>query len=121
MLSRVDDFDWLHAFEYANGVEGSVEPLLPFEKPYIEMFDREDVSIIFHIEEGENDGPDWIIGGRLYNNYYFFLSAGCSYTGWDCVGGGRAVVAETYEGLIRFGMDKGARQRFGIELEGLDY
>lgn len=121
MLRRISDTDWGCAFEYADGREGVVEPLFINNPPYIETFDRNDVAIIFHIEEGENDGQDWIVSGRLYSGWYFLLSAGCDYTGWDCQSGGYAVVAETYEGIVRFGMEKSARRRFGIELEGVDY
>ncbi len=48
---------------------------------------------ILGISEGENDGPDWLLFGQLKDGRFFFLSAGCDYTGWDCQANGRSYVA----------------------------
>lgn len=96
-----DSFDWQEAFKYADG------------------FTIDDVVEIQHAIEGENDGDDWIIWGRLRSAVpgdgpWFCLKAGCDYTGWDCQAAGTSYVASTRKLLIRMGMDFGMRQRFGI-------
>lgn len=82
-----DKYDWKEAFTYAQG------------------FTVEDVVEIKNAVERENDGDDWIILGRLRSGAWFYLKAGCDYTGWEC-----RIKAE----LIRMGMDENARRRFGI-------
>lgn len=90
MLSQLNDYDWGHVFAYA-GEKGeehcdgsaNVEVALPSRgalQPF--EFTREDVADIYGIEVGQRDGPSWICYGRLKNNYYFYIDAGCDYTGW---------------------------------------
>lgn len=64
MLEELESYDWECAFN-----EGGL--------------DREDVASIIAMEEGENDGANWIMIGKLKDGRYFWLSAGCDYTGWD--------------------------------------
>lgn len=92
-----ESYDWTEAFSYANG------------------FGIDDVAEIRNAAEGENDGDDWIIWGRLKDGRWFYLRAGCDYTGWDCQAWGDSFVAATEEELIRMGMDFGSRQRFGLK------
>lgn len=103
-----NDYDWKEAFAFASGewVTGSGKDTLPAEP-----FTREDVVEIIAKDEGENDGPDWIMLGKLRNGRYFFLSAGCDYTGWDCQAGGRAYIADTVEQLTQFAMNPDDRTR----------
>jgi hypothetical protein len=89
------DYSWQEAFHYAS-------------------FEISDIAEIRNAIEGENDGDDWIIWGRLKDGRWFYLHAGCDYTGWDCQAGGDSSTASSEEELIRMGMDFGARQRFGI-------
>lgn len=90
------DYSWQQAFSYAEG------------------FGIPDVWVVLNAVEGENDGDDWIIWGLLKNGKFFYLKAGCDYTGWDCQASGSLYTADTYAELIRMGMDENARQRFGI-------
>ena len=78
-------------------------------------FGREDVKHIVAKDEGENEGPCWIICGRLNDGRWFYIEAGCDYTGWDCQAGGTAVVAKSKKSLIRFGLTQEARERMGLE------
>lgn len=94
--------DWEEAFSYANG------------------FGIDDIAEIRNASEGCNDGDDWVIWGRLKDGRWFYLHAGCDYTGWDCQASGDSSVADTEEELIRMGMDFGARQRFGIPQPSVD-
>ena len=76
MLPELDICDWEEVFKYAtpDSVVGESVDTTPFS--------RDDVVQILHSEEGENDGPDWIVAGILQDGRYFVLRAGCDYTGW---------------------------------------
>lgn len=78
MLAELNSYDWQEAFAYA-----SPEPVIAGRKMDCSPFTRDDVAAIHGIEEGENDGPSWIIYGLLDDGRWFFLEAGCDYTGWD--------------------------------------
>jgi DNA-binding CsgD family transcriptional regulator len=90
------DYDWIEAFSYAS------------------EFTLDDVREIKGAVAGYNDGDDWIIWGRLRDDRWFCLKAGCDYTGWDCKASGSSSTANSKAELIRMGMDIGMRQRFGI-------
>lgn len=93
MLTELEGFDWQEAFGYAGepgtcateyqGALGRPEPCLPDLDISCDPFTREDVEHIVALREGENDGPEWLIYGRLRDGRWFALSAGCDYTGWD--------------------------------------
>ncbi len=112
MLQALDDYDWREAFAYADpewvigtanyGQKGAT-------------FDREDVVELGGVSCGENDGAEWIAFGRLKDGRWFFLSAGCDYTGWDCQAGGRSVCAETRELLEARAMTVEERLRMSNE------
>jgi len=99
MLPELDDYDWGQAFQYAGEIPPSDwedddymmlngEPnidvaitSLGFVKPF--RFSRRDVAEVFAMSEGERDERPWIIYGKLKSGHYFYLEAGCDYTGWD--------------------------------------
>lgn len=104
-----DSYDWIEAFKYSNGKnvdEGG--------KDY--SFDIADIKDILALEEGENDGANWIIYVKLKNGLYGFLAAGCDYTGWDCQASGSSYVSKSKERLIRYGMGEDDRKRLGLSL-----
>lgn len=114
-----DDYDWIEAFGCAGDPDGQnnsadVRPAPPNSSISLSSFGRADVSIIFAIREGEHDGPAWLCYGQLKDKRFFFLSASCDYTGWDCQSGGCAFVAETREDLERFGMDETERSNLNV-------
>jgi len=74
-------------------------------------FTQADVAELLGADEGENDGANWVVYGRLKDGRYFFISAGCDYTGWDCQQHGDSCVAETLDDIITFGMGDGDRDR----------
>lgn len=105
-----ESYDWKEAFKYSNGKSlDDNTPDFPFQMAHI--------SKILYIEEGENDGPSWIIMVKLKGGMYGFLSAGCDYTGWDCQAGGQSYVSKSKQKLIRFGLGEDDRKRFGISLK----
>lgn len=112
MIERLNDYDWQEAFSYAS--PSAVPP--GASGPSTDPFDREDVAEIAWIEDGENDGPDWLIGGTLRDGRWFFLAAGCDYTGWDCQAGGNAYVADSRADIERYAMGDSDRDRLGVVL-----
>lgn len=101
------DYSWKQAFEYGNNIRATTGCGNG-------SFGIDDVAEVISAVEGENDGPSWIMAGKLKDGRYFFLEAGCDYTGWDCQASGDAMVADSFDNLIRFGMTTDARFRFGF-------
>ena len=93
----LNEYDWREAFSFAS-------------------FPIEDVAEVIKAEEGQNDVDSWLAVGRLKNGTYFFLSAWCDYTGWDCQAGGGSEQAATLEDLIRWRMTDKDRSRLGYTL-----
>lgn len=100
MLKIFEDYDWSEAC-----VSADLNP--------------DDVAEVFDMEEGENDGNSWLMLGRLKDDSFFFMSAWCDYTGWDCQSGGDLFVDDDFEYLLRYCMTNSDRRRLGIELENL--
>lgn len=119
MLTQLDDYNWAEVF--GEGTGGNCSVIMPHIPPTSDVspatFSREDVVEICGQEEGENDGPDWIVYGKLSDGRYFVARGGCDYTGWDCQAGNSGDVASTLEDLIRFGMNEDERKRFKVELK----
>ena len=104
-----EDYDWREAFKYAarpmlcEGASCSPDPI-----------ELTEVRRVFHMREGENDGPSWLAIGRVADGRYFYLIAGCDYTGWDCQAGGQCWVSHDLDNLLQFGIDDDARTVFGL-------
>lgn len=123
MLPQLENYDWQKAFEYAGeisefGNDGSpnISTLTFGEKTSIDPFTRENVKRIYGICEGEHDGLSWIVYGQLNDGRWFYLEAGCDYTGWDCQAGGSTITAGNKADLERYGLTVEARERFGLVL-----
>jgi hypothetical protein len=76
MLKELDDYDWKEAFKYAQ------PDRVPGATVSGDTFTRDNVAEIAGLALGDNDGPDWIVYGRLADGRWFSLAAGCDYTGW---------------------------------------
>jgi hypothetical protein len=116
----MDDYDWQEAFACAGDPAGGnnsadVRPALPTSDVSLAPFGRSDVKEVFAMQEGENDERDWTCFGQLNDGRYFFLSAGCDYTVWDCQSGGCAFVSNDRAELLQFGMTKEQRAELGIQ------
>jgi len=85
---RLDTYDWGAAFAYAGEVNGSdgtpnLDTCPPGDtKISVRPFSRRDVRVIRAADEGENDERNWLCAGELWDGRFFYLSAGCDYTGW---------------------------------------
>lgn len=87
MLPELCSYDWREVFKYAqpkrceaghqhgpkNVILGNVDT---------SAFNREDVKRIIAMAEGENDGPHWVMVGKLKDGRFFCIRAWCDYTGW---------------------------------------
>lgn len=129
MIPSLDDYDWQEAFGYAGEPDTCAsshtrqgEKFPPIERSHVDSttaldpFTREDVTTILAMDEGEHDGPPWIIAGQLKDGRWFFLEAGCDYTGWDCQAGGSVLVAGTKDDLIRYCITDEHRARLKLEI-----
>lgn len=90
MLKELDGeyTDWRQAFGYAGEPDtdaggGHAPSTFPGSKTSCAPFTRNDVAELYGMRAGENDGPSWMCWGRLHDGRYFYLEAGCDYTGWD--------------------------------------
>lgn len=121
MLKDLDDYAWKEAFGYAGEPDTCGKPdvreCFPGCKVSLSPFTRMDVAEILASVEGENDGPPWRMAGRLHDGRWFYLEAGCDYTGWDCQASGSVTMAENKADCIRFAMTQDARNLFGIILK----
>jgi hypothetical protein len=103
MHTALDNYDWAEVFKYAGGKanewsEGVGPPgaCLGFTGS-VEACEREDVAEIIAMQDGANDGPDWIGVFRMKDGRFLAVRAGCDYTGWGCGEGGSSQVAGTLE------------------------
>ena len=105
-----DDYDWVEVFkfEYASPV--------PFSNASNNAFVIEDVEEIIASVNGENDGADWVMIGKLKDGRFFKINASCDYTGWGCQEWGHSTVALTLDELIRLGVTDDERERLEIQL-----
>jgi hypothetical protein len=82
--------DWQEAFGFAGyraeGVSNNSLPerALPRDAGVsLAPFGPVDVAQILALSEGENDGEEWLLAGRLHDGRWFSLAAWCDNTGWD--------------------------------------
>lgn len=117
MLKELDDYSWKEAFGYAGepGTEAHGDFRISGAVPGVDYdlspFTREDVAEVAAMREGENDGPEWVIYGRLRDGRWFYLEAGCDYQA-----SGSAVIGSSKEEVERFGLTQDARERLGVTL-----
>lgn len=76
-----------------------------FNKISNEFFDFPSiVKKYYWISPGERDGDSWFAFGISNKGTYFFYSAGCDYTGFDCQGWMSLNVSSNWYDLIVYGM-----------------
>lgn len=110
------DFDWKAVFSYAtaSGYDGPGKvTAVPGAACSNAFFEMDDVAEVYDSADGENDEASWLCVGRLKDGRFFYVTAGCDYTGWGCQSGGEAFVADTADQLYALGFDQDARSRLG--------
>lgn len=91
-----NDYNWKEAFGFA------------------EDFSIDDVETVLLESEGQNDGDSWLSFGRLKDGRYYFLTAWCDYTGWDCRSGGDSYTSLNKDEVINLGMSDRERDRLAL-------
>lgn len=122
MLPELDDYAWGEVFGCAGepGHQNFVMPLVavpPGDARWGQQempITREDVAKIIGTREGENDGRPWLIVGRTTDGRFFFISAWCDYTGWDCRSNGESRVAATWAALCLWGLTETERNELNL-------
>ncbi len=118
-------YDWEQVFQYCGSAESedrwqhgeaNVSPVID-SGTSAKPFQRQDVKRVIALSEGENDGPNWLCVVELDDGRFAFVSAGCDYTGWDCMASGYAMVDNDLQHLIRFGLGDSDRERLGLVSE----
>lgn len=121
MKKKLNTYDWAAAFNVAQGGDYDSLPqksnadwaLSEPEQGEIPVFSRDDVTVIYAIVEGTNDEEEWLLLGKA-KGLYFYLSAGCDYTGWDCRSNGRVCVARSKARIINFAITPEEKVRLGL-------
>jgi hypothetical protein len=108
MIKELNDYDWKEAFKCA--CYGGASHVL-FLEDSLRDIKIEDVDEIFFMEPGMNDDKNWELCGKA-GDIYFFISAGCDYTGWDCRSWGDAVWSHSFLELVELGLTKELRRNW---------
>lgn len=114
MQIEINDYNWEQAFLVSMD---KISPAIGMAgKISLEKFTREDVKRVILLENGENEGLNWIGLFELNDGRFAFIEAGCDYTGWDCQSGGHIIVGDSEDFMIKYGMGDTDRKRFGIKI-----
>jgi len=90
ILPELEDSDWRQAFKYAGEWAGAgsdstscprIAGSLP-DAPDAAPATRADVKRVIAMDEGDNEGPDWVGVFELWDGRFLYVEAGCDYTGW---------------------------------------
>ncbi len=82
MLDIFDDYNWEYVFAYADRPEWVMESEDARDgKPTSAPIKREDVVEVIAYADGMNDELDWLMLGKVSDGRYFYVTAGCDYTG----------------------------------------
>jgi len=111
MLKQLDTSDWQCAFAVSTT---NIQAAYPTSVVSLEPFCQEDVVEIHHLAEGEREEEDWILVGRLKDNRWFALVAGCDYTGRNYQTSGMVTMAFNYDVVVRYGLSIKERSQLGI-------
>lgn len=83
-----NDYDWKTIFMAGDYIEhnmvGGVDQAGNPTTREVRAFKMEDVAEIVAIDNGYNDGDDWVGVFKTHDGVFLYVKAGCDYTGWDC-------------------------------------
>ena len=89
MLTELEGSDWAESFKYAGSTTdghsdspNSGPTTFPGSKTSCAPFSRSDVAELFGQHDDGSDEPTFRCWGRLHDGRFFYLEAGCDYTGW---------------------------------------
>jgi hypothetical protein len=70
------------------------------------------IEEFYWIKEGAHDEEFWEAVGKLTNGSYFFYTAGCDYTGFDCQGTMKLILSPYFANLVQYGMPEASYQLY---------
>ncbi len=70
------------------------------------------ITEYYWINDGKRDEYPWYVLGGLGNGVYFYYTASCTYSGFECAGGMALYAAKDLQTLYDHGMNEAARLRF---------
>ena len=114
----LNDYDWCGSYERQEGAvyesAKKPDPLPGFSGPV--AWGRDDVAAVLasSVEHGDYAETDCAALLRLTDGRHVFMSASCDTTGWDCQAGGRSIVGDDKDALIRLAMTGEERGRLGL-------
>ena len=76
-IKEFNKYDWREVFKYADPARAN-----PGSGTNTTPFALKDVRRVIASQDGDNDGPDWVMCGELWDGRFFAIRAGCDYTGW---------------------------------------
>lgn len=105
----------------ADYVDTETGLLLPLPiKPGPELLGRVDSIRNWYISEQAHNDISFEAVFDMDYDYPFrfaYMEGGCDYTGWGCQSGASIILARKFEDLVRMGMTKEARERWGYKLQ----
>jgi len=116
MIKELDGYDWESAFGEQNITLTYAATITCRGRVSLQGVTREAVAEIVAMEDGENDGPNWVGVFRLKDGRFVAISSGCDYTGWDCQAGGQCFVSDSLQDLVRYGLSEDERQRLKLQI-----
>lgn len=82
--------------------EDGIDKVKTFWKDSKSFYDN--LQKIFYFQTGERDGNDWNVLGQFSNGIFFYITAWCDYTGFDCHSGIRVHCSKDLEFLKKMGI-----------------
>lgn len=82
--------------------EDGIDDVKAFWKDSESFYDN--LKEIFHFQTGQRDGDDWNVLGQFSNGVFFYITAWCDYTGFDCQSGVRVHCSRDLDLLKKMGI-----------------
>lgn len=111
MLAEIDDYDWAEVFGEAYSCSKEIDSL---DGTSCDDFTREDVVEIIAIQDGQNDGDEWLGVFKLKDGRFLAATGWCDYTGWDCQSGTLLTVGATLSEVVMMGLTESQRKQLNF-------
>jgi hypothetical protein len=105
----VEVMDGCHNNDYR--LKTILRPILGVEDVDVGDFPK-NITEYYWINDGKRDEYPWYVLGGLGNGVYFYYTASCTYSGFECAGGMALYAAKDLQTLYDHGMSEAARLRF---------
>lgn len=113
--------DWIYAFRVAHGGDYDAMPdkstaqwVVGESGPGLIPFGVDDVEEVLAFADGAKDEESWLMLGKTSGGLFFYMTAWCDYTGWDCQSGGSIYVSRSKERLLELSVTADEKLRMGL-------